>query len=99
VDVVAPRSLLGGAAADRDAAGTSSSTAVAGGTAALVRAAAPSLSPVRVELLVRSSAVDVAPTGPDVAAGYGRLAPWRAVRRARALETRQRAANATAAGR
>lgn len=95
VDVVAPATLTAGATADRDVAGTSSAAAVAGGTAALVRSAAPSLSPLRVELLLRSSAADVAPSGPDVAAGHGRLAPWRAVQRARHLD-RRRPANATA---
>jgi hypothetical protein len=89
VDVVATTTLWPAPGSDDGSgaagAGTSAAAATVGGTVALVRAANPSLSPARVELLVRATAADVPPPGPDVAAGYGGIDPWRAVRRARRL--------------
>jgi hypothetical protein len=88
VDVAAPAAgwtALDARSGADGAAGTSAAAAAVGGTAALILEANPSLSPARVELLLRSSATDLPPTGPDVATGHGVVAPDRAVRRARRL--------------
>lgn len=64
--------------------GTSGAAARAAGTAALVLAADPSLSPVELRDLLRAAAGDVGRDGPDLGTGWGRLDPLTSVQRARA---------------
>jgi hypothetical protein len=87
VDVLAPTDRWPGPEAGADGrGGTSAAAAYAGGVTALVRAAAPGLSAPRVRSVLRGTAVDAGPPGPDAAAGHGRLAPVAAVRRAGRLD-------------
>jgi hypothetical protein len=77
VDLVAPPKPWVGAGAP----GTSAAAARAAGVAALVASVLPGAASVR--RLLRATAVDAGPTGPDRATGHGELAPLVAVRRAR----------------
>jgi hypothetical protein len=87
VDVLAPTDRWPRAEAGSGGrGGTSAAAAYAGGVTALVRAAAPGLSAPRVRAVLRGTAVDAGPPGPDAAAGHGRLAPVAAVRRAARLD-------------
>jgi subtilisin family serine protease len=80
VDVVAPgRQPVGPEAF----VGSSAAAPYAGGVAALVLEATPSLSPRRVETLLEATAVDVGPRDVDFTAGHGRVDPQAAVRAAR----------------
>ncbi|WP_435183564.1 S8 family serine peptidase [Halobellus sp. EA9] len=79
VDVVAPpRPWI----AD-DSPGTSAAAARTAGVVALLRGAAPSLSPADVVTALRASAGDVGRPGTDLASGWGRLDAVAAVQRAR----------------
>lgn len=69
IGVLAPDGV--GALAGPDAAGTSYAAPYVAGTAALLRARNPSLSPAELRAVVLSSARDVGPPGPDPAAGHG----------------------------
>jgi hypothetical protein len=53
--------------------GTSYAAPYAGGTAALLLGAYPSLSPAEVRSMLTTAAVDMGPTGPDADSGHGRL--------------------------
>ncbi|MBC7706271.1 MAG: S8 family serine peptidase [Rhodoferax sp.] len=62
--------------------GTSFSSPVTAGVAALAMAAAPSLSSVKIESLLYSSALDLGTTGRDMYYGYGRVSAQGAVQAA-----------------
>ena len=79
VDVVAePNSWAGNSVP-----GTSGAAARVAGTAALVLAAEPSLSPDALRGLLRTTAADMGSEGPDLGTGWGRLDPLTSVQRAR----------------
>lgn len=79
VDVVAaPKSWPAGAEP-----GTSGAAARTAGTAALVLAADPSLSPTALRGVLRRAAADMGREGPDLGTGWGRLDPLTSVQRAR----------------
>jgi subtilisin family serine protease len=69
VDVVAPDSVRAAGLDGEE--GTSYAAPYVAGTAALLNSQYPDLSPAQTRNLIRSSARDVGPTGPDVASGYG----------------------------
>lgn len=71
VDVVAPDSVA--ATAMTEAQGTSYAAPYVAGVVALLESKYPSLTPAQHRAILRSSAVDVGASGPDVAAGYGRV--------------------------
>ena len=71
VDLIAPDAVaLPGAS---PGAGSSYAAPYVAGTAALLLDGHPSLAPRDVRSVLRNSAVDVGPAGPDTASGYGRL--------------------------
>ncbi len=65
------------------ASGTSHATGWVGGVAALVLQVAPELTPLQVMEILRETARDLPPEGPDPASGYGLVDPVAAVARAR----------------
>ncbi len=67
------------------ASGTSHATGWVGGVAALVFQVAPDLTPLQVMEVLRQTARDLPPAGPDPASGYGLVDPAAAVARAREL--------------
>lgn len=69
VDVVAPDSVR--AAGLEGEEGTSYAAPYVAGTAALLYSRHPDLTPEQARSIIRSSAEDVGPTGPDAASGYG----------------------------
>lgn len=87
VDVVAPdgQRVPG---ADGRFVGTSASSAYAAGVAALVLDANPDLDPRQVEAILEATAADAGQAGVDPVTGHGRLAPERAVKRARNVSGR-----------
>ncbi len=70
------------------ASGTSHATGWVGGVAALVFQVGPELSPLQVMEILRETARDLPPDGPDPASGYGLVDPAAAVVRARELARR-----------
>lgn len=69
VDVVAPDSVRAAGLTGQE--GTSYAAPYVAGTAALLYSRYPNLPPSEVHGIIRSSAEDVGPHGPDVASGYG----------------------------
>lgn len=78
LDVVAPDDTAA-VGVEADVVGTSVAAPYAAGVAALALDADPGLTPRAVETRLEASATDVGPPGVDSAAGYGLVAPLRAV--------------------
>jgi subtilisin family serine protease len=71
VDVVAPDSVAATAVPSGE--GTSYAAPYVAGVVALLESQYPELTPEQHRAIVRSSATDIGPAGPDVAAGHGQL--------------------------